>query len=254
MLHGNRLGGWPWPPIPLSYTPHGLDDPCFDHASLGHPDPIGTELSCDSSIVSIKLKQAKEQKRKGKIPLTLLSLPILSEHPISLEKELWCFRPSAPSPKAQVALHMLSLLMVWLQTHTFFTLPRRTSASALQSSSSPIFSLLPHSSRGHINRDIILFILIFFHILALSFCNEGAPWVNLNTSIIIFTFSARNRRQTYLWSLYQYSNSHSKAFFQGIGDRFEFLLHWIATWNSFQGHYLLLPLIHTVKVIKCSLA
>lgn len=179
------------------------------------------------------------------MPLTLLPLLILSEHPISLEEEPWCFRPSAPSLKAQGALHVLSLLMVWLQTHTFITLPRRTSASALQA------VLLQSSLYFHILQEVRYteiwsFLFIFFHTPALSFCNKGVPCVNLNIYIIIFTFLARNRRQTYLWSLYQYSNSLSKAFFQDIGDRFESLLHWIAIENLFQGHYLLLPLIHTV--------
>lgn len=72
-------------------------------------------------------------KKKGKILLTLPPAPLaLNKVPVPLEKELWGFSPSAPSFKAQGVLHMLSLLVVWLQTHSFITLVRGTSASALQ--------------------------------------------------------------------------------------------------------------------------
>jgi len=70
-----------------------------------------------------KTSQGTEEKRKN--------TPNFLFPPLSREGALG-FQPLAPCLKAQIVLHMLPLLMVWLQTHSFITSVRDTSAFALQ--------------------------------------------------------------------------------------------------------------------------
>lgn len=145
-------------------------------------------------FASSKLKQAKEQKRKGKIDLTLLLLT-LSEHPISLEKELWHFSSFPQSTGSTACALTVCNWCGYKLTVSLFCPGKHLLLLCKQ------FSILPFISTFFERSDTQrydLFIFIFFH--THSFCNKVTACVSLNTCIIIFTFLAGNGRQTCLWS------------------------------------------------------
>lgn len=103
-------------------------------------------------ICFLQSKRSRGTEERSTSISSSLSLA-LSKDPAPLEKELWGFSRSGPSLKAQVVLHTLSLLMVWLQTHNFVTLGYICLCFA-SSCLPPFCSLHSYSSRSQIYIEI----------------------------------------------------------------------------------------------------
>lgn len=165
ILHGSQLGGWPWPLVPLNITLHQLDNHSFHFAFWGQAGPAGTETSHYSYhrfwFLFFNLKQAKEQKGKGKILLILFSPVLLWARNQFLWRRSSGFQTLSPFPQSTGSIaHALTSHGV-VANSQFHYFGYGYLCFCFASSFSPFCSLLPHSSRGQIHIEIWIFFFFF---------------------------------------------------------------------------------------------